>query len=297
MIPTEPAAFRYHLLRAASERFQRNVAALADAQRRETERLARRTFALEELVLNADEAQDVVIPDTQLEQAFLDVKARYEDEDEFAADLERNGLDAAALRHALRRELRFDAVMQRVGARHAAITETDERLFYELHRERFQTPEQRGARHILITINDDFNENRRDAARARLERIAEALHKADAPPGFQPDEVTGRFARQARRHSECPTAVEDGKLGNVVRGQLYPELDAALFALSEGEVSGILESPLGYHLLLCERIQPARDLPFNQVRERLHQALEKRGRRDAQRAWIAGLRERKAETA
>jgi peptidyl-prolyl cis-trans isomerase C len=288
-------AYSYHLLRAGSERFQRNLASLDEGQRREAERLARRTFALEERVLASDEAQDILIPAAQLEQAIQDVQARYHDIDEFAADLRRNRLDPAGLRHALRRELTFDAVMQRVGARHDPISETDERLFYELHRERFKTPEQRSARHILITINDDFAENSRDAARARLEQIAATLNKAASNPAA--DGLTGRFARQARRYSECPTAMEDGKLGSVVRGQLYPELDAVLFALPEGGVSGIVESQLGFHLILCERIQPARDLPFNQVRDRLHDALDKRARRDAQRAWLAELHEREAEMA
>ena len=75
-------------------------------------------------------------------------------------------------------------------------------------------------------------------------------------------------------------------------GHLYPAVDAALFALDEGTVSDIIESPVGFHLVLCERIQPARALAFNQVRARIHSALEQRRRRDAQRSWIAELRER-----
>jgi peptidyl-prolyl cis-trans isomerase C len=82
-----------------------------------------------------------------------------------------------------------------------------------------------------------------------------------------------------------------------VRGQLYPQIDAVLFALEEGAISGIVESPIGFHLLLCERIQPARALPFQQVRERIRKALEQRRRRDTQRAWIAELREQPTATA
>ena len=78
----------------------------------------------------------------------------------------------------------------------------------------------------------------------------------------------------------------------MVRGHLYPAVDAALFTLDEGAMSDIVESPMGLHLLICERIHPARALAFNQVRERIHSALEQRRRRDAQRTWIAELRER-----
>jgi peptidyl-prolyl cis-trans isomerase C len=283
--------YRYHLLRAATERFQCGIAALSPQQRDEAERQARQTFALEELVLGSDEARDVIVPDSQVQAAYGEVQGRYADEDELETDLAHNGLDGAGLRAALRRELTFDAVMQRVGARHDAVAETDERLFYELHRERFEAPEQRAARHILITVNDDYTENTREAACTRLQAVADKL-RCESRKG-----LTQAFARQARRASECPTAMEEGKLGSVKRGQLYPELDAVLFAMDEGEVSAVVESPIGFHLLLCEQIQPARTLPFNQVRERIHQALEQRRRREQQRAWIADLSERSTEPA
>lgn len=286
--------YRYHLLRAATERFQCNIATLDETQRIEAEQQARQTFELEELVLSCDEARQVLIPEPRVQQALQEVAGRYPDSDEFDADLARNGLDSAGLCRALRRELLFDAVMQRVAADHPPIAETDERLFYELHRERFETPEQRTARHILITVNDDYSENTRDAARARLDAIADKLRAGDE--GGNGDAVQ-RFARQARRHSECPTALEDGKLGTVIRGRLYPAVDAALFDLAEGAVSGIIESPVGFHLVLCERIQPGHALAFNQVRERIHTALEQRRRRETQRAWLAQLRERRSAAA
>lgn len=277
-------AWRYHLLRAAVERFSVGVAALTPTQRAEAESQAERTLALEERVLASAEARDVVIPLEQIEQAVGAVARRYGNAGEFSADLAANGLDEAGLRHALRRELLFDAVMQRVGAQHAPVDETDERLFYELHLERFHTPERRTARHILITINDDYAENHREQARARLAELADALAGC-----ADPDTLTARFIAAAERHSECPTAMDGGSLGQVSAGQLYPEVDAALFALAAGGVSAICESPLGFHLVLCEAIEPAVTVPFEAVRARLHAALLQRRRRECQRAWLASL--------
>ncbi|WP_367114694.1 nitrogen fixation protein NifM [Thiohalocapsa sp.] len=284
------AAYRYHLLRAATERFQSNLVALDDDQRAAARAQADQTFELEELVLGSREAADVVIAESTVEQSFADVAGRFDDAGELNADLARNGLDAAALKLALRRELTFDAVMQRIGSRHAEVTETDARLFYQLHGERFQTPERRTARHILITVNDDYAENTRDAALARATELVAEL-------GENSDNIVQRFARLARRHSECPTATEDGKLGDISPGQLYPEVDAALFALAEDSISAPVESEMGFHILLCEHIEPARTLPFAQVKDRIRQALEKRRRREAQRAWVGDLRERHSVTA
>lgn len=292
--PTQGPEYRYHLLRAATERFQRNIAALDPEQRTEAEHQARQTFELEALVLSADEASDVIIPDNQLQGAYQEVAGRYEDAEELEADLARNGLNADGLRLALRRELVFDAVMNRISATHSAVTETDERLFYELHHDRFAAPERRTARHILITINEDYAENTRASARARLEAIA---HKLRADHKGNSGDAVQRFARKARRNSECPSAMEDGKLGTLVPGQLYPEVDAALFALEEGAVSGIVESPVGFHLVLCEQIHPERTLAFNQVRDRIRTALEQRNRREAQRTWLTQLRLRRSAAA
>lgn len=274
-----PPEYRYHLLRAAQERFGRNPAALDADRLAQARRLADKTFELEDLVLASAEARGLVLTPGQVDAALAKVAARYPDPNAFSDDLAGNGLSEPVLRRALQRELAFDAVMTRVGARSPAPGELDLRLYYELNRERFTRPEQRSVRQILITVNQDYPENRRDQALARAEQLAERL--AGRPQ---------RFGALARKHSECPTALEDGRLGRVGRGRLYPELDAVLFSLAEGEVSGPIASELGFHLLLCERIHPALTLPFSQVRERIAALLAERQQRNSQKAWLAELR-------
>jgi len=275
---TAPAEYRYHRLRAAGQRFQVSIEALNAAQRAEVERLAEQTWALESQVLATEEARDTLIPERRLDEALTEVRRRYKDEGEFLEDLALNGLDTSTLRSALQRELIFDAVMTRVGARAEAVGEEEVRRFHAEHAERFQIPERRTARHILITINGDYAENSREAARARIEALADELRA-------RPD----TFGRLARRHSECPTAMEDGHLGTLPRGRLYPELDAALFALDAGQISGVLESEVGFHLLWCECIEPARRVDLDQAREQIRTRLEAQRRHDCQKAWIARL--------
>lgn len=268
----------YHMLRIAQQRFERNLAALDPEQRARVEREARASQSLEARVLASVEARDVQIADNAIAAALAEVRARYADADAFAEDLALNGLDEERLCQALGRELRFDAVMRRIGARAPAVAEEDIAAFHAAHPERFSRPERREARHLLITINADYAENRRERALARIERLAAEL--SEAPE---------HFAELAQQQSECPTALEGGRLGLVVRGQLYPALDAALFALEAGAVSGVLESELGFHLLRCERIEPARTLSLDETRERIRDWLESQRQRAFQRDWIAGL--------
>ncbi len=275
----QSAEYAYHLLRAAQERFQRNPSALTAEQLEQARNQARMTFDLEQLVLDAPEARGLVIGEDQLDRAIGEVAGRYADPADLQDDLARNGLNAEGLRAALRRELAFDAVMAKVAACAPKLGELDLRLFYELHRERFTRPERRTVRQILITVNESFPENTAEQARIRIEGLAERL-------GASPN----RFAALARRHSECPSAMHGGSLGQVARGQLYPELDSAAFSLAQGEVSPVVSSELGLHLIWCEKIHPEQRPSFAQVRVQVEALMTERQRRNCQKAWLAELR-------
>jgi peptidyl-prolyl cis-trans isomerase C len=283
--PERPPAYRYHLLRAALAAGLPGLPSLGERQVAGITGLADKTFELESLVLGSPEAAEVVIPEERLDTAVAELTGRYPDRPAFQADLAGNGLDEETLRRVLHRELMFDAVMQWVSARRPAVSELDERLFFEMYKERFTQPERRTARHILTTVNDPFPENRRDAARARIDRLAEGL--AGRPK---------RFPSLARKHSECPSAMAEGRLGTLPRGRLYPELDALLFRLPEGAVGGPVETEMGFHLLWCERIHPACTLPFAKARPRIRQLLEERAGRHCQMAWIKALRRARCDT-
>lgn len=275
---TQPSAFVYHLLRVALERFKQTPADLDPAQTAEAQRLAEKTWALEEKALSTPEAQRVVIDAAATDQALAAVANRYESREDFLADLERNRLNESLLAQALYREQKFDAVLRRVAADCVEASETDAQLFYQMHIERFRIPEKRTASHLLITINPEYPENAPERAKARIAALSAEL--AESPE---------RFEDLARRHSECPTALEGGKLGTLTRGQLYPEVEAVLFALEAGAIGPVAESEAGLHLVRCDAIEPGREAPFEEVGENLRHNLTERRRRARQKEWLAGL--------
>jgi peptidyl-prolyl cis-trans isomerase C len=283
--PDAAPGYQYHLLRGALDRYARNLAELDQSQLAEARRQAARTYELESLVLASAEAREIIIPSQQVDAAFAEVLSRYADRNALETDLQANGLNEARLRQALRRELLFDGVMQRVAARRLTVSQIDARLYYELHADRFRVPEQRSARQILITINDDFAENNRQAAKTRIDSIAEKLRRSP-----------NRFADQARKHSECPSALEGGRLGNIRRGQLFAPLDSALFSMREGALSEVLETEIGFHLLLCEKVIPARCVPFSKAEADIRARLDERNRRNCQKAFLRQLAGRRKET-
>lgn len=268
----------YLELKAAQNLFGKPPTALAASEREHVRKMAAKQYGLEARVLAAPEARDAMVPPASLAAALEEVRKRYADATDFHADLQHNGLDEAGFMDALERELKVEAILEKVGTRAAQVSDIDVELYYHYHPDQFRRPETRRARHILITLNDELPDNTRQAAQIRIEAIAARLARDPK-----------RFEEQAMKHSECPTALQGGVLGEVPSGQLYPELDAALFNMAEGEISEILESPMGLHLLRCDAITPAAVLGLKEARGPIRTLLEQRRKRVCQGAWVKQL--------
>lgn len=268
----------YLVLKAANNLYGKAPAGLAPDELERVRHMATRQSELENKVLTSVEALGATVPATTLCDALAEVRSRYDSDAAYVDDLAGNGLTPDEFAVALERELRVDAILEMVGSHAAKVSDIDIELYYHYHPEQFQGAETRLARHILVTVNEDYAENRRDAAMERITVIAARLAKDPK-----------RFEEQAMKHSECPTALQGGVLGEVRRGQLYSELDVALFTLSEGELSAVVESPLGLHLLRCDAIRPAAVLNLDAARTPIRKLLEGRRKRICQQAWLKTL--------
>jgi peptidylprolyl isomerase/peptidyl-prolyl cis-trans isomerase C len=268
----------YILLRAALELFKKPPTELGDAELQQVQKQARNELAIENRVLKSPEATGVIISAEEIQQAYQEIQARYEDEIHFLADTQKNSLDETSLRSALARQCKVNAVLDRVGSRAPSINDVDIGLYYHLHPEKFAVPERRSVSHIFISINPDYVENTREAALQRTNDLREKLLKKPY-----------KFADFALRHSECPTALQGGELGIVSRGTLYPELDAVLFTLKTGDISAVVESEIGCHILLCKQIHKAETLSLAKATPKIRALMQDRARHICIRAWLASL--------
>lgn len=273
-VQTDP----YTLLRTALTLFKKSPDDLTDAELRQAEIQAINEYTIENRILNAPEAGAVIISENELHAAYQEIRDRYEDDESFFSDLEKNNLNKETLNTALYRQSRINVVMELIASRAPDVSEVEIGIFYHLHPDQFNRPELREACHIFFSINPEYPENTRETAYARLQEIKTKLQKKPH-----------KFAELALKHSECPTALQGGKLGLVPRGKLYPELDAVLFSLKTGEISEIVESEIGFHLVLCKQIQRAETLSLQKATPKIRQLMKERSRRTCQRAWLASL--------
>ena len=268
----------YALLRAALALFKKTPDELQADELRQAAVQAVNEFKIENRILNAPEAGAVIISDKELQAAYQEIRDRYVDDEAFFSDLEKNHLDKDSLNAALYRQCRVNVVMELIASRAPDINEVEIGIYYHLHPEQFNLPERREACHIFMSINPDYPENTREAAWSRMQELKAKLQKKPY-----------KFADLALKHSECPTALQGGVLGIVPRGKLYPELDAVLFSIKAGEISDIVESEIGFHLVLCKQIQRAETLSLQKATPKIREMMNERSRRTCQRAWLASL--------
>lgn len=261
----------YLELKLSWELFQKGPETLSEPERHRLDDVARKQEVIEQRILASAEAASVVVPAATLANRIAEIRGRYASAEDFAQDLERSKLDESSLAGAVERDLRVEAVLEKVAAAVPALTEVDAEIYYRLHPEAFDRPEARRLRHILVTF-----EGAADKVQAthKLEKLLLTLQTPE------------QFAEAALRHSQCPTAMEGGQLGVVKRGQLYAELEPTAFTLDAGAISPVLESPIGLHILRCDEILPWGMQSFAEVRDKIIEHLTDKRRRDAQREWV-----------
>lgn len=132
------------------------------------------------------------------------------------------------------------------------VTEEALEQYYEQVKERFESPERRQARHVLIAVDGDVND---EAARKKAEELA-----AEAKGGAD-------FAELAKENSQDPgSAQQGGDLGWAQRGMFVGPFEDALFAMQPGEIRGPIKTQFGYHIIKLEKIESGHVRPFAEVR-------------------------------
>ncbi len=134
---------------------------------------------------------------------------------------------------------------------------------YEKEKDDFRIPEQRHVRHILIKVDQQADEQTVAAKKKEAQKVL-ALAR------------TGKdFAALAKKYSEGPTGKNGGDLGFFPRGRMVKSFDDAVFSLRPGEISGLVRSPFGFHIIKLEEIRPAVTRSFADVKNELAVKVKK----------------------
>ncbi|MEI8633961.1 peptidylprolyl isomerase [Vibrio sp. PP-XX7] len=266
----------YLMVKVATEQYQLNPQFLSGSQRQKVNEQVNRLLEIQAAILMSQEAQGVFVSDRDVEQAYHTCRSGYDDEAQFAQALAGQSLTEQGLRRVLYDELICDQVLAQVAESVPPLDRGQARQYYEQHPANFAAPQRWEISQILITINDDYVENRRDQA---YQRICEVYQKT----------ATEDFSALALRYSECPSALENGSLGWCDASQLYPQISAILPVLVSGQVSEPIETEIGFHLVQYHQCREAHTATFEEVLPYLEEKHLSRARQYLQKQWLRQL--------
>ena len=156
-----------------------------------------------------------------------------------------------------------------------APTEAECRRYYDNNPQRFRSPDLVEAAHILLPAAPD-DEARRDEAAGQAQELIDILTR-------NPE----RFGELARAHSACDSRHNDGRLGQVARGDTVPEMETFLFNLEDGQISPVpVKTRYGVHVVRVDKSLPGRSLPYEAVSSQVADYLKDASWRRAFRQYV-----------
>ena len=173
-----------------------------------------------------------------------------------------------AWKQRLKRRLVVEKVIRKELLKEVSPTPQEIRDYYDKHWKEWNQEEEIRARHILLPSNDE------------AKNILKRLQKGED------------FANLARHHSAAPEAQNGGDMGYVVRGQLPECLEKPLFALELGDVSPVVKTPYGFHILQALEKREAGKPKIEECIEKIRDGIQKERLETTYGSWLAELRSR-----
>lgn len=214
-------------------------------------------------------ARKLAVSAGDIESRLKQIKDQVGDEAQFQKLLAERKTSLDGLRENLRNQLMVDKLIETQINPGISVQASAVAAFYKENPDQFVQPETLRASHILIRLPEQPDEASKAKARARAEELlAKVKGGAD-------------FAKLAQENSEDPgSAPNGGQLPPFARGQMIPEFEQAAFELQPGQVSGVVETAFGFHVVkLHERVEPVL-VPLDKVSDQIQAFLENQQRQE-----------------
>lgn len=197
----------------------------------------------------------IKIEQNEVDLAVNNFKRTFPSEQKFLEYLSQNRLTMEKFINNLTDELKVQKLLdQNITSKIAEVTDQDAVQYYNEHGDNFLQPEQIRVHHILFKIANPRDEKQVTVAETKARRILDKIKKG------------GNFEEMARQYSDDPSAFKGGDLGFFAQGDMIKEFETAAFALNAGEVSNLVKTQLGFHIIRLDEKKPSLKIPFDEVK-------------------------------
>jgi len=214
-----------------------------------------------ELLYQQSRKKGISIKDAEVNEQLDRLKKQYPNEQAFKDSMAEDHLTEDTVKSRIKMNLAVQQFVEKEFEGKVQVTEAEAKAFYDGHPEYFTEPETIRASGILIKTDVKSDAAKKEEARKKMEDIQKRVQKGED------------FAILAKDFSQDASAAQGGDLGTIPRGRMPKALDDAAFSLKPGEVSNVLETELGFHLIKVHEKKPERVVPLKDVEEKIRQHL------------------------
>lgn len=226
------------------------------------------------LLLDRSQELDIPVTAADIDAEIAKVVMQVGGEENYKKALEAQGITEEAFRKELEKGARVNKLVEQACAGVPDPTEDEVAAFFDAHKAEFVTPPQVLCQHILVkgTSSEAF-----EKIRAIRERIVKD---------------GGDFAEEAKKNSDCPSGQEGGSLGWFGRGMMVPEFDKVAFEMKKGDISDIVTTQFGYHIIYKADEKGGTAQTLVDVHDQIKDLLRHEARGRAMDAFVAELKEK-----
>lgn len=232
------------------------------------------------LLAQESKARGIKVDDAEVNQKMQELRGQFPSQQAFDQALKDRGMTEDSLRRDASVDLSVNKLMDTEVASAPAPTDADVKDFYDKNPEKFKQEEQVRASHILIRVDQNAPAATRAKAKAQIESI---LKQARAGADF---------ATLARKYSQDGSAPQGGDLNYFSRGQMVPQFDDVAFKLKVGQISSVVTTEFGYHIIKVTDHKPGRTVPFDEAKPRIAQFLTEQKKHQQADAYIDSLKKK-----
>ena len=233
-----------------------------------------------ELLYQESQKKGIKISEEEVNQQLIKVKAQFPNEAEFNNALNRMNLTEASIREKLERDLALRKLIDDEITPKVTVSDSEIRAFYDNNPATFTQPERVKASHILIKVDPQASAAQKAEAQKKINLVQARLQKGED------------FGALAKEYSEGPSGPKGGDLGYFTRGQMVKAFEEAAFAMKPGEVSGVVETKFGYHLIKVTDKTPEGTMPYDDVKDKLGEFLKQKKIQEEINVYVKKLEEK-----
>ncbi len=223
-------------------------------------------------------AKKIEISKEQIDMKIEEIAGqRNKTSSDFLKELAANGVNASDVKEEIEIMLGVEKLIDTEAAAEVAVTKEDAEKYYDGNSRRFSQSEQVRASHILIKT-EGFDEAGKAAAKAKIDGLLKQVKEG------------ADFAELAKANSDCPSGSGGGDLNFFERGRMVPEFDKVAFELKENEISGIVETKFGYHIIKQTGRKDAKTTSFEEAKAGILEEMKGRKKGEFGRKYLEQLK-------